>query len=121
MTAISKQTIAAPYENEDATPQLTTLTLTAVATGSTHTFEVGNRGVILIVENTNATTAVTITITATHDDFGRLATISAFSVTAGTIVTRKFLPKGWENASGSGLVDFTVSASGLSIGCIDLT
>ena len=121
MTAITKQTIAAPYENEEDSPQLTTLTMTAVASGSTHTFQVGNRGVILVVENTNATTAVTITITSTHDGFGRLATITAFSVTAGTKVVRKFLPNGWENASGSGLVDFTVSASGLEVGCIDLT
>lgn len=120
MTAIAKQTIAQPYENEDATPQLTTLTMTAVATGSTHTFQVGTRGVLLVLENTNATTAVTATITATHDDFGRLAPITAFSVAAGTKVVRKFLPKGWENASGSGLVDFTVSASGIEVGCIEL-
>lgn len=121
MTAIVKQTIAKAYENEDDSPQLTTLTMTAVATGSTHTFEVGPRGVVLVVENTNATTAVTVTITSTHDDYGRLAPITAFSVTAGAKVVRQFLPKGWENASGSGLVDFTVSASGLEIGLIDLT
>lgn len=121
MTAIAKQTIAQPYENEDATAQLTALTMTAVATGATHTFEVGTRGVILVVENVHATTAGTITITATYDDYGRLGTITAFSVTAGEKVVRKFLPKGWENSGGSGLVSFTVSASSIfEIGLIEL-
>ena len=120
MTAITAQEIAQPYESESATPQLSTLTKTAVATGSTHTFAVGTRGAILVVENTNATTAVTITITSTNDPFGRTANITAFSVTAGTEVVRKFLPQGWENAAGSGLVDFTVSASGLEVGLIAL-
>lgn len=121
MTAIAKQTIAQPYENEDAAAQLTTLTMTAVATGATHTFEVGTRGVLLVVENVHATTAGTITITATHDTFGRLAPVTTFSVAAGLKVVRRFLPQGWENAGGSGLVNFTVSASSIfEIGCIDL-
>ena len=119
--AISKQTIAQPYESESATPQLTTLTLTAITdAAATHTFQVGTRGVILVVENTNATTAATITINSSNDDFGRTADITAFSVTAGDKVVRKFLPKGWESSSGGGTVNFTVSATGLSVGCIDL-
>lgn len=119
MTAISKQTIAQPYENEDATPQLSTLTFTAVATGSTHTFEVGTRGVILLIENTTAT-AVEATITSSYDDYGRQSDITSFSVAGGAVVARKFLPKGWENAAGSGLVNFTVAGSGLEVGCIEL-
>lgn len=121
MTAIAKQTIAQPYENEDVTAKLTTLTMTAVATGATHTFEVGSRGVILVVENVHATSAGTITITSTYDDYGRQADITAFSVAAGVKAVRKFVPKGWENAGGSGLVNFTVSASSIfEIGLIEL-
>jgi hypothetical protein len=120
MTAIAAQEIAQPYESEAATPQLSTLTLTAVATGSTHTFAVGSRGSLLVVENTNATTAVTITIDSTNDPFGRTADIEAFSVAAGAKVVRKFLPQGWEASSGAGVVNFTVSASGLEVGCIAL-
>lgn len=120
MTVITKQSIAQPYENENATPQLTSLTLTAVATGATHQFEVGTRGVILVVENTNASTGVTVTIPSSRDDFGRLAPITNFSVAAGDKVSRKFLPKGWENGAGSGLVDFTVSGNGLEFAVIEL-
>lgn len=120
MTAIVKQTIAQPYENEDATPQLTTLTMTAVVTGSTHTFQVGTRGVILVIENVHATTAETVTIETTHDDYGRLADIETFSVAAGAKVVRKFLPKGWENSGGAGLVNFTVSATNMEVGLIEL-
>lgn len=113
MTDLVLREIAQPYIAESATPQLTTLTFTAVATGATHTIPVGTRGVILLVENTNATTAVTITISSTPDPYGRNADITAFSVTAGAIVARRFLPSGWETAAGSGRINFTVSASGL--------
>lgn len=121
MTALSKQTIAQPYENEDATAKLTTLTMTALTTGSTHTFEVGTRGVILVVQNVHATSAGTITILSTYDDYGRQGDITAFSIAAGLIAVRKFLPKGWENASGSGLVNITVSADSIfEVGVIEL-
>lgn len=112
MTDLVSQEIAQPYIAESAT-QLTALTFTAVASGSTHTAPVGTRGVILHVKNTNATTARTITISSTPDPFGRSADITAFSVAAGAQVARKFLPAGWENAGGSGKINFTVSGAGL--------
>lgn len=113
MTDLVLREIAQPYIAESTVAQMTALTFTAVATGSTHTAPVGTRGVILLVENTNATTAVTITVSSTPDPYGRTADITALSVVAGTIVARKFLPSGWENASGSGKINFTVSGSGL--------
>lgn len=121
MTAITAQEIAQPYESESAAAQLTELTKTAVATGATHTFQCPTRGCILFVENVHATTSGTITITSTNDPFGRTANITTFAVAAGEQFVRKFLPQGWENAAGSGLVDFTVSASSLfQIGCMAL-
>jgi hypothetical protein len=113
MTDLVLREIAQPYIAEDATAQLTVLTFTAVATGSTHTCPVGTRGVILHVKNTNATTARTITINSSPDPFGRLAPITTFSIAAGAQVARRFLPAGWENASGSGKINFTVSGDGL--------
>lgn len=120
MTAIVAQTFASPYLSESTTPQLATLTFAAVTSGSTHTFPVSTRGTVLLIENTNATTAVTVTITSSNDPQGRTANITAFSVTAGTIVQRKFLPTGWETSAGSGVVNFTVSASGLEVAAVNL-
>lgn len=120
MTAIAATTIAQPYENEDVVAKLTNLDFTALASGSTHTFAVGSRGVILLVKNTNATTAATVTISSTYDDYGREADITAYSLTAGEQYARKFLPKGWETASGSGVINVTVSASGLEFCAIAL-
>ena len=120
MTAIASTTIAQPYENEDVTAKLTNLTFTALASGATHTFPVGSRGVILLVKNTNATTAATVTIESTYDSFGRQGNITAYSLTAGEEYARKFLPQGWENAAGSGVVNVTVSASGLEFCAIAL-
>lgn len=120
MTAIAKTTIAQPYENEDVTAKLTNLNFTALASGATHTFPVGTRGTVLLVKNTEASTAVTVTITSTYDDFGRQADITAYSLTAGETYARKFLPKGWENAAGSGLVEVEVSSSGLEFCAIAL-
>jgi hypothetical protein len=119
MTDLVSREIAQPYIAESAT-QLTALTFTAVATGSTHTIPVGTRGVILHVKNTNATTARTITISSTSDPYGRTADITAFSVTAGVQVARRFLPSGWENAAGSGRINFTVSGDGLECCAIAL-
>ena len=118
MTDILAQEIARPYINETATPQLSSIVMTAVATGATHTFQVLTRGVMLIVENTHATTAETITIESTPDQFGRVANIAAFSIAAGTRVARFFLPSGWETTGGAGIVNFTVSATSLEIGLI---
>lgn len=120
MTAIAATTIAQPYENEDVTAKLTNLDFTALAAAATHTFPVGSRGVILLVKNTNATTAATVTISSSYDDYGRQADITAYELTAGEEYARKFLPKGWENAAGSGLVNVTVSASGLEFCAIAL-
>jgi len=120
MTALTAIEIAQPYENEDVVAKLTALTFTALASGATHTFPVGSRGVILLAKNTNATTAATVTITSSHDDYGRQADITAYSLTAGSQYARKFLPKGWENAAGSGVVNVTVSASGLEFCAIAL-
>lgn len=119
MTDLTAVEIAQPYVSESAT-QLTNLTFTALASGSTHTIPVGTRGVLLLVWNTNATTAVTTTVTSTPDPYGRSADITAFSCTAGEIYARKFLPLGWENAAGSGKIDVTVSASGLEFCAIAL-
>lgn len=120
MTAIAKTEIAQPYENEDVTAKLTQLPFTALASGATHTFPVGARGIVLLVQNTNATTAATVTIESSYDDYGRQGDITAYSITAGEIYARKFLPKGWENAAGSGQVNVTVSASGLEFCAIAL-
>jgi hypothetical protein len=120
MTALTLRTVAPPYLSESATPQLTTLTFTAVATGSTHTAPVPTRGVLLLVENTNATTARTITVSSSADPFGRTADITTFSVPAGTIVARSFLPAGWESSAGSGVINFTVSGDGLELCAIAL-
>ena len=120
MTAITGQTPTAPYLSEATSPQLDTLTFQSLATGETHTFPVGVRGTILLITNTNATAAATVTIGSTNDPYGRTSPITAFSVAAGGFVQRKFLPLGWESASGSGLVDFTVSASGLDVAALIL-
>lgn len=119
MTDLNSTEIAQPYLSELAT-QMTTLAFTAVATGATHTIPVGTRGVLLLVKNSNATTARTITVSSTPDPFGRTADIEAFSVTAGAMVARKFLPAGWENAAGSGKINFTVSGDGLECCAIAL-
>lgn len=119
MTALTATEIAQPYTSESST-QLTTLTFTALATGSTHTFPVSTRGCILHIKNTNATTARTVTISSSNDPFGRTADITAFSVTAGTQVARKFLPAGWESSSGGGTVNLTVSGAGLEFCCVAL-
>ena len=121
MTAITSQNLVSPYLNEVATPQMGTVTFTAVATGSTHTFPVSARGTILLITNTHATTAATVTVTSSNDPFGRVANITAFSVPAGALVQRKFLPTGWESSAGSGVVNFTVSASSiLEVAAINL-
>ena len=120
MTAIITQRPTAPYLSEGTTPQLNTLTFQSLITGSTHTFPVGVKGTILLVQNTNATTAVTITIPGTNDPFGRVAPITTFSVAAGLLVQRLFLPQGWESANGSGIVNFTVSGSGLDVAALVL-
>lgn len=119
MTDLTSVEIAQPYESESAT-QLTNLTFTALASGSTHTIPVGTRGVLLVINNTNATTAVTTTISSSSDPYGRTADITAFSCTAGELYARKFLPSGWENAAGSGKINVTVSASGLEFCAIAL-
>jgi hypothetical protein len=36
------------------------------------------------------------------------------------LVQRLFLPQGWESANGSGIVDFTVSGSGLEVAALVL-
>ena len=120
MTAIVAQTFTGPYISEGASPQLGTLTFAAVATGSTHTFPVSTRGTVLLVQNTLGATAVTVTVDSTNDPFGRAATITTFSVAAGLIVNRKFLPTGWETSAGSGVVNFTVSGSGLEVAAVNL-
>jgi len=120
MTAIVSQSFTGPYISEGSTPQMGTLTFAAVATGSTHTFPVSTRGTVLMIENTNATTAVTVTITGSNDPFGRVAPITTFSVAAGTIVNRRFLPTGWEVSAGAGIVNFTVSGSGLQVAAVNL-
>jgi hypothetical protein len=120
MTAIVTQNPTPPYLSEGSTPQLATLTFQAVATGSTHTFPVGVKGTILLIQNSNATTAVTVTIPGTNDPFGRVAPITAFSVAAGLLVQRLFLPQGWESSNGSGIANFTVSGSGLEVAALVL-
>jgi hypothetical protein len=120
MTAIVAQTFTGPYINEGTTPQLGTRTFAAVASGSTHTFPVSTRGTVLMIQNTNATTAVTVTIESSFGLDGRTADITGFSIAAGTRVERKFLPKGWETSAGSGVVNFTVSASGLEVAAVNL-
>lgn len=120
MTALASVEIAQPYISEGVEDQLTELEFTALASGSTHTFPVGNRGTILLVTNVNATTARTVTIESSLDDFGRTADIDAFSVAAGEIYARKFLPRGWETTSGSGQVNLTVSGAGLEFCAIAL-
>ena len=119
MTALTATEIAQPYTSESAT-QLTALTFTALASGSTHTFPVSTRGCIVHVKNTNATTARTVTISSTNDPFGRTADITAFSVTAGSQYARKFLPSGWESSAGAGTVNLTVSGTGLEFCVIAL-
>ena len=120
MTAIVTQNPTPPYLSESATPQLATLTFQAVASGATHTFPLGVKGTILLINNTSSTSAVTVTIPGTNDPFGRVAPITAFSVAAGLLVQRLFLPQGWESANGSGIANFTVSASGLEVAALVL-
>lgn len=121
MTDVLAQIIAQPYESENdpLIDQLSVLAKT-VLTAAPHTFQVPTRGSILIIENTNATSSVTVTIASSADDFGRVADIESFIVVAGDQVTRKFLPKGWESQAGGGKIDITPSATGLQISCIAL-
>ena len=120
MTAIVSQTFTGPYISEGSTPQMGTLTFAAVASGSTHTFPVSTRGTVLMIENTNATTAVTVTVSSSFGLDNRKADITAFSVAAGTLVNRRFLPTGWEVSAGAGIVNFTVSGSGLEVAAVNL-
>ncbi len=111
MATVALTSVAGPYLNEDTTPQLTNLTWTALATSS-NTVDV-SKLTLLIVRNTNATTAATVTITSTHDAYGRLANITTFSVTAQEEYARFFLPGGWESSVGGGTMSLVASASGL--------
>lgn len=119
MATITTTTVAGPYLNEDTSPQLTTLTWTeAETTGNT----VAVSGpTLLLFWNTEATTARTVTITSTHDAYGRLANITTFSMAAGSIYSRIFHPAGWETSVGGGTMSFTVSGASVDVAAIPLT
>lgn len=119
MATIALTNVAGPYLNEDTTPQLTTVTWTeAETTGNTVTV---NKPTLLQFWNTEATTARTVTVTSTHDAYGRLAHITAFSIAAGTIVSRIFHPDGWESSAGGGTMSFTVSGASVDVAAIPLS
>jgi hypothetical protein len=105
MAAISSTEVALPYKAEGTTPQLTTITFTAYSGSGRDTVPVPTNGMLLLVQNANVSGAKTVTIYSTADGYGRTADITAFSIPANTIVARKFTPRGWENALGSGLIE----------------
>lgn len=119
MATIALTSVAGPYLNEDTTPQLTTLTFTAAETTG-NTVDI-SKLTLVIFENVNATTAATVTVTSTHDDYGRLANITAFSVTAGAKVSRFFLPRGWESSVGGGTMSFVASAAGIEVAAVQFS
>lgn len=119
MATIATTTVAGPYLNEDTSPQLTTVTFTeAEAAGNTVSI---SKPTLLLFWNTEATTARTVTVTSTHDPFGRLGNITAFSIPAGSIVSRIFHPTGWETTVGGGTMSFTVSGASVDVAAIPLS
>lgn len=113
MATITLTEVAGPYLNEDTSPQLTNLTWTAADTAG-NTVNI-SKPTLVIWRNTNATTARTTTVTSTHDPFGRLADIEAFSLAAGEEYARIFHPAGWETSVGGGTMSFTVSGAGIEV------
>lgn len=106
MTAIAITDIAGPYKPEGTTPQLTTSAFVACAVAG-NTVPV-DKPILLILRNTDNSNPYTVTFPSSQDPYGRTAPITTFSIAANGIVMRKFAPEGWENAVGSGLMDFTV-------------
>lgn len=111
MATIPVTTVAGPYKNEDATPQFTQESFTACDAAG-NTFNVSKR-TLLVIRNTNATTARTVTFPSSYDPFGRLSPITAFSIVAGDIYFRWFDAPGWESSAGGGTASFTASGTGL--------
>lgn len=119
MATIAQTSVAGPYLNEDTSPQLTNLTWTAAETTG-NTVDI-SKLTLVIWRNTNATTARTVTVTSTHDPFGRLGHITAFSLAAGEEYARFFLPSGWESSVGGGSMNFTVSGAGIEVCAIQFS
>ena len=98
MALITTQTMKGPFDA--ITAGLATLTLTAGNTGG-DTFTVTGRE-ILLVQNSHATNAYTITITSVADERGRTGDITNYSLAAGEIAIFGIgltNSPGWKNTS----------------------
>jgi hypothetical protein len=104
-TRITPITAPGPYINEEATPQLATVTPVAADATDGNVVSLA-RGILLRAENTGGSPR-TITIKSQPDPYGRVADITAFSIAAGARVVRRFANVGWANTGG----DLEIEAS----------
>ena len=61
----------------------------------------GNGALILVAQNTHASTPYTITVTSAADEFGRTGDITTYSLAAGDIVPLLIPANGWKQSDGN--------------------
>lgn len=113
MTTFTANTIKGPFET--ITAGSATVTLTAASTGADLFSCTGRQ--LLVVQNSHATNAYTVTITSVVDDKNRTGDITTYSLAAGEIavfgVGLTNAP-GWKNTS-TGQITVTGSNAAIKI------
>lgn len=117
-TAITVQTIKGPFEAITAGSADFTFAAGTITDGDT--FACTGRE-ILLVTNTDAVNAETITITSVDDEKGRAEDITAYSLAAGDFVAFGVgltNSKGWKSTAGN--IRITVSAATVKVAVLRL-
>jgi hypothetical protein len=118
MTAFTPNTLKGPFDT--ITAGSATVTLTAASAGA-DTFVCTGRDLIL-VQNSHAVTAYTVTITSIADEKGRTGDITTYSLAAGEIAVfgcGLTNSPGWKNAS-TGVITITASNASVKVSILRL-
>ena len=110
-TRITPITPTSPYLLESTTPQLNTVTASASDATNGNVITLA-KDILLRLENTTVGSE-TVTITSYPEGYGRLATITAFSIPTLAVVNRRFTRFGWGN--GSGDLEIITSDAGITV------
>jgi hypothetical protein len=96
---LTKTTLLGPYPALQPTANSLDLTLAAANVSDKNQFKASGDD-LLIVQNSDAGSAYTFTLTSTTDDKNRTGDITAYSLAAGEIAVFRVKNEGWRQSDG---------------------
>lgn len=98
-TILTKTTLVGPYPSLQPAANSLDVTMAAADVANKNQFKASGDD-LLVIENTDAVSAYTFTLTSAPDDKGRSGDITAYSVGAGEIAHLRIKNDGWRQSDG---------------------